>query len=341
MPVPARILITEFLTGGSWPDATISGTLAREGSAMVLAVIEDFLKVTHCSVLTTWDMRLGAFPFSHNKLEVVAVQAPSEYSATVAGLRRRCTHSLIIAPEFHQILGEQVDAVTHEVSLNCNRTAVDLCGDKLRLAEFISRHQVPTIATLPFDFADLLSHGSERFPIVIKPRDGAGSQCTFRVDNAAALQEIQRQYQSDCAKFQLIQQPFISGRSLSIAAIVPNHQTEPLLLPLGEQILSQDGRLRFQGSRIGGFQATKLEATAQSLVRRCCQLIPGMRGYVGFDLIESDERPGEVLLVEINPRLTTSYLAYRQLTTNNLAQAFLGLTTLEWGTEKCEYRIDG
>lgn len=340
MPVPVRVLISEFLTGGSWPEATINEPLFREGSAMVLAVIEDFLKIINCSVLTTWDARLGAFPFSHDKLDVVSVQSPSEYLVTLAGLRRRCTHSLIIAPEFHGVLGRQIDAVINEVSLNCDRTAIDLCGDKLQLAEFLLRHRVPTIATQPFDFADPFPDGSNRFPIVIKPRDGAGSQCTFRIDNLDAIKVIRDQYQTDCAEFRFIQQPFIPGRSLSIAAFVPTCGTEPLILPLGEQLLSTDGRFQFLGSRVGGFRATGLPMAAESLIRCCCQLIPGLRGYVGFDLIEPNDRPGEVILVEINPRLTTSYLAYRLLAIGNLAPAFLTPTSLSWRPEECEYRID-
>jgi hypothetical protein len=43
-----------------------------------------------------------------------------------------------------------------------------------------------------------------------------------------------------------------------------------------------------------------------------CRTIPGLRGFVGVDLL-LDEETGTVTVVEINPRLTTSYLGYRQL----------------------------
>ena len=43
-----------------------------------------------------------------------------------------------------------------------------------------------------------------------------------------------------------------------------------------------------------------------------------MRGYVGVDLILTQD---EALLIEINPRLTTSYIGLRQVIDFNLAEA--------------------
>ena len=47
-------------------------------------------------------------------------------------------------------------------------------------------------------------------------------------------------------------------------------------------------------------------------------LIPGLTGYVGVDLVLTED---SALLIEINPRLTTSYIALRQVTPVNLAKA--------------------
>jgi predicted ATP-grasp superfamily ATP-dependent carboligase len=43
-----------------------------------------------------------------------------------------------------------------------------------------------------------------------------------------------------------------------------------------------------------------------------------LRGYVGVDLLLTQN---EALLIEINPRLTTSYIGVRQVIDLNLAQA--------------------
>jgi len=48
---------------------------------------------------------------------------------------------------------------------------------------------------------------------------------------------------------------------------------------------------------------------------------------VGFDILLPDDSPHEPLLVEINPRLTTSYTGYRRLTQDNLAERMMNLET--------------
>ncbi len=306
---------------------------------MLLAVIEDFLALPHCRVLTTWDARLGKFPISHSHLEVTVISDSAVYSQSVDAMRKQSTHSLVIAPEFHGILRGQVAQIGMPNSLNCSVEAIELCADKLRLAEFLQQHGIATIETAPFNWANSQSLKSDWLPIVIKPRDGAGSQCTFRIASPAAITEVNEKFAADLAAYDFIQQPFVAGRALSMGVVIPGEQREMQLLPLCEQILSEDSRFQFLGSRAGVFQRTKLEAAAFELVRRCCELLPGLRGYVGFDLIEPTDRPGEVVLVEINPRVTTSYLAYRQLVSGNLAAALLGLSSVNCCDACIEYQV--
>ncbi len=59
-------------------------------------------------------------------------------------------------------------------------------------------------------------------------------------------------------------------------------------------------------------------AGAMKLACSGTSLIPGLRGYVGVDMVLSEDA---VLLIEINPRITTSYIALRQVIRLNLAQA--------------------
>jgi predicted ATP-grasp superfamily ATP-dependent carboligase len=47
-----------------------------------------------------------------------------------------------------------------------------------------------------------------------------------------------------------------------------------------------------------------------------CEAIPGLRGYVGVDLVLSDT---DAVLIEINPRLTTAYVGLRRALEQNVA----------------------
>jgi predicted ATP-grasp superfamily ATP-dependent carboligase len=93
------------------------------------------------------------------------------------------------------------------------------------------------------------------------------------------------------------------------------------VFPPADQLLSDDGRFAYRGGRIPA--ANTNHAALQETARRACLAVPGLRGYVGVDLIVPAKESAPVIVVEINPRLTTSYLGYRALTQGNLAEWLL------------------
>jgi predicted ATP-grasp superfamily ATP-dependent carboligase len=260
--------------------------------------------------------------------------------------------------------------------------AIALCGDKLRLCEHLSRHSLPTIPTTRCDF--FAKRVENSFPIVVKPRDGAGSVNTFLIRDAAEFEarreELAASFDrrhpltpgpspargerralpslaqllkrpaacessplSPCGRgvggegapghsstiahshSEAIVQQFIPGRPLSTAALIDGEGGRIDLFPIGEQRLTTDGRFSYRGGRIPAIDfSPQLAAAAVELVTGACRSIPGLAGFVGFDLIASTEPP-HVRIVEINPRLTTSYVGYRRLTRENLAARMLTL----------------
>ena len=80
------------------------------------------------------------------------------------------------------------------------------------------------------------------------------------------------------------------------------------------------------GSRLRGNESVNVERI-ESLVRRCCSSIPGLSGYVGFDLLIPHGQNAEPVIVEINPRLTTGFLLWQKMCTDNLAVRMLDLPT--------------
>jgi predicted ATP-grasp superfamily ATP-dependent carboligase len=59
-----------------------------------------------------------------------------------------------------------------------------------------------------------------------------------------------------------------------------------------------------------------LAAAAADTATRTCAAIPGLRGYVGVDLVLTDAGP---VVIEVNPRLTMAYLGVRAVLDGNLA----------------------
>ena len=61
-----------------------------------------------------------------------------------------------------------------------------------------------------------------------------------------------------------------------------------------------------------------LDMLTQTLARAAVRAIAGLRGYVGVDLVLGEDA---VRCIEINPRLTTSYIALRRVARLNLAHS--------------------
>src|SRR5205823_3360911 len=80
------------------------------------------------------------------------------------------------------------------------------------------------------------------------------------------------------------------------------------------QHVSNDGRFRYLGGTIP--LPAGLAERAIRVAQQTIDCVPGLRGYVGVDIVlgETD------WLIEINPRLTTSYVGLRALAEGNLAE---------------------
>jgi len=221
---------------------------------------------------------------------------------------------ILIAPETGGILES---LARHVLDLGgrlfgCSPEAIRHTADKLALAELWQRCGVPTphtqIATADFD----------TFPVVLKPRDGAGSECTRLVtDRTGELSLMKR------PPIGMIVQPFIPGIPASIAFLIGPNQIVPLCPT--HQRLSDDGCFQYLGGELP--LPPLLAARAIRLGLTAIAAVPaGLIGYVGVDLILGDAVDGSTdFAIEINPRLTTSYIGLRAATQANLAEAMLML----------------
>jgi predicted ATP-grasp superfamily ATP-dependent carboligase len=89
-----------------------------------------------------------------------------------------------------------------------------------------------------------------------------------------------------------------------------------------EQRLSHDGRFTYLGGRLP--LAPELADRAVGLGRRALGALPSALGYVGIDLVLGADPAGAAdYVIEVNPRLTTSYVGLRAASQSNLAAAML------------------
>lgn len=296
-------------------------SLYREGRAMRDAAAEDFRRIPGTQVLT--------------------MDQPGEedHEHEVWRIAERCDYAIVIAPELGGALTDLCSAVRQSAGclVGPDDAALRVTSDKHDLhTHWFARH-VPTPHTVP-----ILQWPHWKSPVVFKPRCGAGSVATRLVTAAdgvtAGVRAAIGEYPG-----RLIAQDFVPGRPASVAFLVGPAQTVPLLPAF--QLLSSDGRCRYEGGELP--IPSDLAERAIALGRRAIGCVPGLLGYIGVDLVLGDTADGSRdFAIEINPRLTTSYVGLRALADFNLADAMLRVVNGEpveprWKPGRVRFRPDG
>lgn len=285
------------------------------------AVADDFRRIPGTEVLTMDESGEG----DHER-EVWRIAELSDYA-------------LVIAPEFGGALADLCRAVRQSAGLlvGPDVESLEVTADKLELYTLWSARHVPTPHTVP-----ILQWPLGQTPVVIKPQFGAGSVATRLIPIAGDVASGIRAAANDHPG-PLIAQDFVPGRPASVAFLLGPAQTVPLLPTF--QLLSSDGRFRYEGGELP--IPPDLAERAVTLGRQAIGCVPGLLGYVGVDLILGDAADGsQDYAIEINPRLTTSYVGLRELADFNLAEAMLRVVNGKsveprWKTGRVQFRPDG
>jgi predicted ATP-grasp superfamily ATP-dependent carboligase len=340
------LFVHEFFCSGAYAGELRQSSLAREGLAMLRAVLEDFAACRGCPPITTLDHRLRA----HVRIKGIGDWAQIHWAESAQHerilfqkLAAESEATFVVAPESDGHLVERRKLVDRAGGrfLGHSADAIGLCADKLAFAEHLTLREMPTIPTKLFD--PCTKKFAFPYPFVVKPRDGAGSQDTFLVRHENDLDSVHRAFAPTGRKREreAVVQSFVAGRSLSVAAIVDGDSGCTHVFPVGDQRLSNDGRFRYQGGAIPA--RPPLPTSVDAIIVRVCRSIGGLAGYIGFDLILPEDSP-HVLVVEANPRLTTSYLGYRALANENLAARILQparAAPIAWKANGIEFEPDG
>lgn len=300
-----RIFVSEYLTCGACRGEPVDSALLAEGRAMVEAVIADCAAIPGVSVATTWDDRLP-IPES-GEIDLKPVSHSDDERVLFRSLLRGCDLTLLIAPECNGILERRLSDAESiagpDKLLNCRRVTAGLCGDKLKLADWLIERDIPTPRTELFERDAPRTDGRW----IVKPRYGAGCEQTHLIRD-----DLHRIPLSDSGE--LIIQPFVEGVALSNAVIVNLQTNGRTFLPIGRQHIHCGPELSYRGGLLPWLDghAGEVNARAERIIKRILEELPGMAGYIGFDWIWNppDDR---LWLIEINPRFTTSYVGYRRL----------------------------
>ena len=122
------------------------------------------------------------------------------------------------------------------------------------------------------------------YPVVVKPLDGAGCEGVGLATNVGVLRAaLSRPALHDATS--VLVQSYVPGRAASVSLLVAEKRSIALSLN-GQQI-----RAGVQFANDGGVASLPhpRSAEARELAQEAVALVPGLRGYVGVDLILGEE----------------------------------------------------
>jgi predicted ATP-grasp superfamily ATP-dependent carboligase len=332
-----RILVYEFVTGGgcwSLGDEPPGGSLLAEGRAMRDALASDFAALAEVAqVRVLHDVRLS--PPDIDKLETVEIHSAAEEWELLGASAAAADVVVLIAPEFSGLLLKRV-LLVEQVGAPLFSPGADfvrLATDKSATANYLAAKgiRVPRGMTLRQRVPERIDL---EFPAVLKPNDGAGSTGVRRMREQGEFREVDL---TQAERWRL--EELVPGVPASVALLAGPRGVIPLQ-PCSQN-LSDDGRFIY----LGGVTPlpSPLSERAARLALQVAEALPQTRGFFGIDMVlGSAENGAEDFVVEINPRLTTSYLGLRRACKQNLARAMLqcvrgGPVALSYRAEQVDF----
>ncbi len=285
-----------------------TGSLAAEGQAMLRAAAGALLAVAGVEVSACAAADFGPwarlppdrFPAAAGEFDAVLLIAPE-----IDGLAARLAAETVAAGG--RLLGP-------------DPALVALAADKIATAAALGALAPPSVRVE--DAARF--HGL----IVVKPRDGVGGLFTIAgpAGDAGAIAQALRA--AGC-RSDLFVQPKLVGVPASVA-LLGRGGKPPFALPaVGQRIDERPHAANPAWSEfhyLGGTLplAEPWQARALRLAARAAARLPAWTGYLGIDLLLT--AAGDFVL-DVNPRLTTSFLGYDALLPGRMGRFLLGAET--------------
>jgi len=333
-----QIFVYEFITsGGMWSlGGKPEGSLLTEGQAMLSAVVEDALSIGMEPIVIRDSRLIGGLP---DGCQIVEVANIAEHQEAFASFAAGADFTLLIAPEFE---GWLLKLARVAVDLQANLLSPDptfiaLASDKQATADRLLRQKVPVprgVTLEPFD-----KPPKAPYPAVLKPNDGAGSQSIRVVNKLTEAKKWMEASPPWTWRFEKLH----PGTAASISIL--SGLGEPIALPPCKQTLSGDGSFLYLGGEAP--LPEQLAERARTLGLAAVRAMPKTTGLIGIDLVLGGEEDGsQDVVIEVNPRLTTSYVGLRALCEQNLLQATIDAVEgreviLSFRNERLEFDPDG
>ena len=326
-----KIIVYEHVSGGGYCENPIPPSFLAEGFAMIRSITADFKAAGHI-VTVLLDARLSALNPPINADFIVPILYANEPKQFLSNIAKVNDAVYIIAPETGKELPSMVKLIeeTGKVALNCKSEAIAKVTDKAFLCMELEKNgfSVPKTLALKKD-ADMnqIKHSIFReltYPLIFKPSDGVGANGLSIIEDEKQIEKALSKINLESAKDDFIVQEFIKGEPASVSVL--SNGKKALGISLNRQkvkVSGPDQSSSYEGG-IVPFEHS-LKDFALALAEKVVESFPGLRGYVGVDIVLAGER---AFVLDVNPRLTTSYVGLRKVANFNIAEALINSVVL-------------
>ena len=321
-----KVIVYEHISGGGYAGQTIPLSVLSEGFGMLRSVVADFKAAGHM-VTVLIDGRLSKLNPPIDADYTVPIFYPKEPEKFLSNIAKINDAIYIVAPETRQTLQSLVELTqqTGKISLNCESGAIGKVADKAVLFKNLQNNDFPTPKTLVLNNNDSIVQIKQvlkrelNYPIVIKPADGVGCSGLSIVNKDAQIEKAIAKANAGSSCTHFIAQEYVEGESASVSVLSTGKRA--LALSLNKQninLAEPDEVSSYDGGIVPFDHPQKQQAF--SIAQKVVESFSGLRGYVGVDLILAQNKP---YVVDVNPRLTTSYVGLRKVASFNVAEALV------------------
>ncbi|WP_029148896.1 ATP-grasp domain-containing protein [Methylophilus sp. 5] len=315
-----KIWVCEYVSAGGLASEPLPASLLQEGLLMRNALLAD-LSALGVDCITSHDYRVAAPLHAESQPLQAGDDAYALWHQQLAA--SDIDACWVIAPETGGLLAQMQQLVQSagKVWIGCTAAAIQQTSAKSVMADIC---QQAGIAVLPHVFlaqADpSIAFVSADCGWVVKPDDGAGCEFTYYFKSVIQVFEFKNKLIIKDALLlsRLLLQPYVPGAALSMS-VVATHDQVQVLAGHQQKIAIDEGHFHFHGAGVN--EAAMYLPAMQQLAEQIHRAMPGLVGYWGADMILTQDN--QLMLVEVNPRLTTPYIGLSQLLTENPAEMIL------------------
>ena len=321
-----RLLVYEHVSGGGFADELIPADVLSEGFGMLRTLISDFKAAGH-KVTTTLDSRIARVNPPIDADCVVPVSSSHETQMNIHKIAESADAFYVIAPETDGVLQSFVELVeqTGIASLNCAAGAIEKVSNKIDLYEFMRKLGLPLPEMMIFTVTEDLKEikkavcGGLNLPVIFKPSDGVSCSGVSVVrDEEQIVGAVDKIRMSSSSKHFAVQE-LINGDAASVSLLSTGSNAVSISLNRQDITIKTPENCSSYSGGVAPFDHPLL-TEAFEVAEKLVKSVPDLRGYVGIDFVLTEN---EAVAIEVNPRLTTSYVGLRSVVNFNPAQAIV------------------